>query len=109
MEATMRSITFATPRETRYDDEQDISRMNNEGCPNDALPIPPDKAGIESVCETLGLMLNRPESLGWGVTAPHPLLDLVGAVRSRLTLKLDEKLNSEDEGDIISAIIGYRE
>jgi hypothetical protein len=105
----MRSITFATPRETRYDDEQDLSRMNDEGCPNDPLRIPPNKTGIESVCETLGLMLNRPESLGCGITAPQPLLDLVGAVRSRLTVKLDEKLNSEDEGDIISAIIGYRE
>ena len=61
-----RSLTSATLCETRYDDEQDLSRMNDEGCPND------------------------------------PLLNL------RLTLKLDERLNLEDEGDLISSITGYR-
>ena len=103
-----RSLTSATLRETRYDDEQDLSRMNDEGCPNDPLLNLPGKAGIEDVCETLGQMLDRPESLGSGVTAPHPLLDLICAVRNRLTLKLDERLNLEDEGDLISSIIGYR-
>jgi hypothetical protein len=75
-----RSLTSATLRETGYDGEQDLSRMNDEGCPNDPLLNLPDKAGIESVCETL----------------------------DRLTLKLDERLNLEDEGDLISSIIGYR-
>lgn len=39
---------------------------------------------------------------------PQPLLDLVCAARNRLTVKIDEKLNLEDEGDLISSIIGYR-
>jgi hypothetical protein len=105
----MSSMTLATLRETGYDEEQDLSRMNDEGCPNDPLAISPNRTGIESVCEPLGQMLERPESLGCGVSASQPLLGLVGAVRSRLTAKLDEKLNLDDEGDIISAIIGYRE
>jgi hypothetical protein len=104
----MRSMTSATLRETAYDDEQDRSRMSDEGCPNDPLLTLPNKPGIEGACETLEQILNCPESLGSGVIVSQPLLDLVGAVRSRLTVKLDEKLNLEDEGDIISAIIGYR-
>ena len=103
----MRSLTHATFGETRHNDEQDRSRMNDEGCPNDPLPNLANKPGIEGACETLGQILDRPESLSSGVTVPQPLLDLVGAVRSRLTVKLDEKLNLEDEGDIISAITGY--
>ena len=81
--------------------------MNDEGCPNDPLLILPDKTGIEGVRETLGQILKRPEALGSGVL--QPLLDLAGAVRSRLTVKLEERLNLEDECEIISAIIGYRE
>ncbi len=102
----MKSLAFATLGETAYD-EQDRSRMNDEGCPNDPLLILPNKIGIEGVCETLGQILQRPEALGSGVTVSQPLLDLVSAVRSRLAVKLDEKLHLEDEGDIISAIIRY--
>jgi hypothetical protein len=104
----MKSLTYPTLRETRYDDEQDLLRMNDEGCPNDPLLDLPNKTGIEGVCETLGQMLHHPEFLGSGVAVPQPLLDLVWAVRNRLAVKVDEKLNLEDEGDLISSIIGYR-
>lgn len=82
--------------------------MNDEGCPNDPLLNVPGKTGIEGVCETLGQMLDHPVFLGFGITVPQPLLDLVCAARNRLTVKIGEKLNLEDEGDLISSIIGYR-
>ncbi len=104
----MRPMTSAKLRETRYDDEQELLRMNDEGCPNNPLFILPSKTGIEGACEILGQILDHPEALTAGATAPQPLLDLVGAVRSRLTMKLEEKLDLEDEGDIISAIISHR-
>ena len=104
----MTSLISATFRDTKYDDEQDRSRMNDEGCPNDLLPNLPHKTGIESVCESLGGILDRPESLGYGDAIPQPLPDLVRAVRRRLTVNREDKLNLEDEGDLISSIIGYR-
>ena len=86
--------------------EEDLSRMNDEGCPNDPLLNLPNKTGIEGVCETLAQILDGPESLGSGATAPQ-LLDLVSAVRSRLTVKREETLKLEDQGDLISSIVGY--
>jgi hypothetical protein len=80
--------------------------MNDEGCPNDPLLNLPNKIGIEGVCETLTQILDRPESLGSGANAPQ-LLDLVSAVRSRLTVKREEMLKLEDQGDLISSIVGY--
>ena len=104
----MRSLTFATLRETRYDDEQGCLRMNDEGCPNDPFLNLPNMAGLEGVCETLGQVLDHPEFLGFSVTVSQPLLDLVCAARNRLAVKVDEKLNLEDQGDLISSIVGYR-
>jgi hypothetical protein len=86
--------------------EEDLSRMNNEGCPNDPQLILPNKTGIEGVCETLTQILDRPESLGSGANASQ-LLNLVTAVRSRLTVKREETLKLEDQGDLISSIVGY--
>lgn len=82
--------------------------MNDEGYPNGPLFNGPNKTGIEGVCETLGQIIDRPESLSSGVAVPQPLLDLVRAVRSRLTVKVDEELNLEEEADLISSIISYR-
>jgi len=80
--------------------------MNDEGCPNDPLLNLPNKSGIEGACETLGQMLDHPEFLGSGVIVSQILLDLVRAVRNRLAVKVEEKLNLEDEGDLISSIVG---
>lgn len=87
--------------------EEGLSRMNDEGCPNDPLLNLPNKTGIEDVCDTLAQILDRPEALGSGATVPQLLLDLVCAVRSRLTVKLEETLKLEDRGELISSIVGY--
>ncbi len=50
----MRRMTSAKLRETGYGDEQDILRMNDEGCPNNPLFILSSKTGVEGACEILG-------------------------------------------------------
>jgi hypothetical protein len=63
----MKSLNFATVSETRRD-EQDLARMNDEGCPNDLVLNVPQMPGIEGTCDTLGQILDRPESLGLGAS-----------------------------------------
>lgn len=49
----MKSQNFAPVSETRRD-EQDLTRMNDEGCPNDPVLNVLKKPGIERTCDTLG-------------------------------------------------------
>ena len=100
----MKNVNFATLSETRHD-EQDLSRMNDEGCPNDPVLSVPKKTRIETTCDTLGQILVRPESLGLGAGVPQPLLDLIGVVRCRLSMEIEEKSKLANEGDLISSIV----
>jgi hypothetical protein len=100
----MKSLNFATVSETRRD-EQDLARMNDEGCPNDLVLNVPQRPGIEGTCDTLGQILDRPESLGLGASVPQPLLDLIGVVRSRLSIEIEKKSALANEGDLISSIV----
>jgi hypothetical protein len=61
--------------------------------------------GIEGTCDTLGQILDRPESLGLGTVVSQSMLDLVGVVRSRLSMEIEEKSKLADEGDLISSIV----
>jgi hypothetical protein len=79
--------------------------MNDEGCPNDPVLSVPKMTGIEGTCDTLGQILDRPESLGLGTVVPQSMLDLVGVVRSRLSMEIEEKSKLADEGDLISSIV----
>ena len=79
--------------------------MNDEGCPNDPVLSVPTKTGIEGTWETLGQILDRPESLGLGVGVPQPLLDLIDVVRRRLSMEIEEKSEFANEGDLISSIV----
>lgn len=100
----MKSLNFAPVRETQQH-EEDLSRMSDEGCPNDPVLSLPIEAGIEGACNTLGQILDRPKSLGLGASVPQPLLDLVGAVRSRLSMEIEEKSKLANEGDLIASIV----
>lgn len=100
----MKNLNLATSSE-KGRDEQDLLRMNDEGCPNDAVLSVPTKTGIEGTCETLGQIFDRPGSLGLGAGVPHPLLGLIGIVRRRLSMELEEKLRLANEGDLISSIV----
>jgi hypothetical protein len=82
----MKSLNFAPVRETQQQQEEDLSRMNDEGCPNDPVPSLPNETGIEGARNSFG---------------PQPLLDLVGAVRSHLSMEIEEA----DEGDLIASIV----
>lgn len=79
--------------------------MNDEGCPNDPVLSAPKMTGIEGTCDTLGQILDRPGCLGLGAEIPQPLLDLIGVVRSRLSMEIEEKSRLADEGDLISSIV----
>ena len=96
----MKNLNFATLSETRRD-EQDLSRMTDEGCPNDPILSVLTKTEIEGTCETLGQIRDCPESLGLGASVPQPLLDLIDVVRCRLGMEIEEKSRSADEGDLI--------
>jgi hypothetical protein len=100
----MKNLNFAALSETRRD-EQDLSRMNDEGCPNDPVRTVLTKTGIEDTCETLGQIRDHPESLGLYASVPQPLLDLIDVVRCRLSMEIEEKSRSADEGDLISSIV----
>jgi hypothetical protein len=100
----MKSLNFAPVRETQQH-EEDFLRMNDEGCPNDPVLSLPNKTGIVGAWNTLGQILDRPESLGLGARVPQPLLDLVGAVRSRLSMEIEEKSQLANEGDLIASIV----
>ena len=100
----MKNLNFATLSETRHD-EQDLLRMNDEGCPNDLVPSVPTKTGIEGTCATLGQILDHPESLGLGAGVPQPLLDLIDVVRCRLSMEIEKNSRSANEGDLISSIV----
>jgi hypothetical protein len=102
----MKNLNFATLSETRHD-EQDLSRMNDEGCPNDPVLSVLTKAGIEGTYETVGQIRDRPrpESLGLGADVPQPLLDLIDVVRCRLSMEIEENSRSANEGDLISSIV----
>lgn len=100
----MKNLNFATLSETRHH-EQDLSRMNDEGCPNDPVLSVLTKARIEGTYETLGQIRNRPESLGLGAGVPQPLLDLIDVVRCRLSMEIEENSRSANEGDLISSIV----
>jgi len=99
----MKNLNFAALSEERQA-EQDLLRMNDEGCPNDPVPSVPTKTGIESTCATLGQILDHPESLGLGAGVPPPLLDLIDVVRCRLSMEIEEK-RLANEGDLISSIV----
>jgi len=99
----MKNLNFAALSEERQA-EQDLLRMNDEGCPNDPVPSVPTKTGIEGTCETLGQILDHPESLGLGASVPQPLLDLIDVVRCRLSMEIEEK-RLANEGDLISSIV----
>ena len=100
----MKNLNFATLSETQRD-EQDLSRMNDEGCPNDPVLSVLTKMGIEGTCETLGQIRDRPESLGLDASVPQPLLDLIDVVRRRLSMEIEENSRSANEGDLISSIV----
>ena len=100
----MKNLNSSTLNETRHD-EQDLLRMNDEGCPNDPVLSVSTKTGIEGTCETLGQMIDRPESLGLGAGVPQPVLDLIDVVRCRLSMEIKEKLGLASEGDLISSIV----
>ena len=100
----MKNLNSSTLNVTRHD-EQDLLRMNDEGCPNDPVLSVPTKTGIEGACETLGKILDRPESLGLGAGVPQSLLDLIDVVRCRLSMEIDQKLGLANEGDLISSIV----
>ena len=100
----MKNLNSSTLNETRHD-EQDLLRMNDEGCPNDPVLSVPTKTGIEGACETLGKILDRPESLGLGAGVPQSLLDLIDVVRFRLSMEIDERAGLANEGDLISSIV----
>ena len=100
----MKSLNLAPVRETQQHAE-DLSRMSDEGCPNDSVLSLPNETGIERACDTLGKILDRAKSSGLGAGAPQPLLDLVGAVRSRLSMEIEEKSKLANEGDLIAAIV----
>ena len=99
----MKNLNSAALSEERQA-EQDLLRMNDEGCPNDPVPSVPTKTGIEGTCETLGQILDHPESLGLGASVPQPLLDLIDVVRCRLSMEIEEK-RLANEGDLISSIV----
>lgn len=101
--ATMKDLNFSTSNETRHD-EQDRSRMNDEGCPNDPVLSAPTKTGIDGACETLGKILDHPESLALGAGVPQSLLDLINVVRFRLSMEIDERAGLANEGDLISSM-----
>ncbi len=100
----MNSLNFAPVGETQQH-EEDLSRMNDEGCPNDPVLSLANKTGIEGAWNTLGQLLDHPKSLGLGASVPQPLLDLVGAVRSRLSMEIEEKSQLANEGDLIASIV----
>lgn len=100
----MKSFNIAIVSQTLHD-EQELSRMNDEGCPNDPVLSAPKMTGIEGTCDTLGQILDSPECLGLGAGVPQPLLDLIGVVRSRLSMEIEEKSKLADEGDLISSIV----
>jgi hypothetical protein len=49
----MKSLNLAPVREKQLH-EKDLSRMSDEGCPNDPVLSLPNETGIEGVCNTLG-------------------------------------------------------
>lgn len=100
----MKNLNFSTLSETRRD-EQYLSKMNDEGCPNDPVLSVLTKTGIEGTCETLGQIRGRPESLGLGASVPQPLLDLIDVLRCRLSMEIEEKSRSANGGDLISSIV----
>jgi hypothetical protein len=100
----MKNVNCATLSETRHD-EQDLARMNDEGCPNDPVLSMATKTRIERASETLGQILDHPESLGLGAGVPQPLLDLIDVVRCRLSMEIEEKSRLANEGDLISSIV----
>ena len=100
----MKNLNFYRLSEIRQD-EQGLSRMNDEGCPNDPVLGVPTKTGIEGTCETLRKILDRPEFLGLGAGVPQPLLDLIDVVRCRLSMEIEEKARLGNEGDLISSIV----
>ena len=44
----MKSLDLTTENEARHD-EQDLSKMNDEGCPNEPVPSLPTEIAIEGV------------------------------------------------------------
>jgi hypothetical protein len=100
----MKNLNPATLSET-WQGEEDLSRMNDEGCPNNPVLSVPTMTGIEAVCDTLGQILDRPASLGLGTGVPQPLLDLIDLVRCRLSMEIEEKSRLANEGDLISSIV----
>ena len=52
-------LNCVSARETQQH-EEDLSRMNDEGCPNDPALSLPDKAGIEGARNSLGQLLDHP-------------------------------------------------
>jgi hypothetical protein len=40
-----------------------------------------------------------------GASVPQPLLDLIGVVRGRLSIEIEEKSELANEGDLISSIV----
>jgi hypothetical protein len=100
----MKHLNIAMVSQTRHD-EHELSRMNDEGCPNDPVLSASKMTGIEGTCDTLGQILDRPESLGVGAEVPQPLLDLIGVIRSRLAMEIEKKSKLADEGDLISSIV----
>jgi hypothetical protein len=100
----MKNFNCATVSETRHD-ERDLARMKDEGCPNDPVLSVPTKTRIEGASETLGQILDHPESLGLGAGVPQPLLDLIVVVRCRLSMEIEEKSRLKNEGDLISSIV----
>jgi len=99
----MKNFNFAA-RSEAWQDEQNLSRMNDEGCPNDSVLSVPTKTGIEGTYETLGQILDCPESLGLAAGVPQPLLDLIDVVGCRLRMEIEEK-RLANEGDLISSIV----
>lgn len=72
--------------------------MNDEGCPNNPVLSVSTKTGIEGTCETLGQMIDRPESLALGPSVPQPVLDLIDVVRCRLSMEIEEKVGISKRG-----------
>jgi hypothetical protein len=95
---------FCPLRETQKH-EEDLSRMSDEGCPNDPVLSLSNEMGIEGACNTLGQILDHPKSLGLGANLPQPPLDLVGAVRSRLSTEMEEKSKLANDGGLIASIV----
>lgn len=61
----MESLNFAPVREAQQH-EEDLSRMNDEGCPNDPVLSLPDKTGIEGARNTFGTTTRSSKIFGLG-------------------------------------------